>query len=174
MLFRSGEVVRPAKGFRLIITANTNGQGDDFGNFAGTLVLNSAYRDRFVFRYVDYPKPEDELKLMNSVLNHVGESVRKVVFPKMIEVANVVRKRYVSGGNEDPLPVTFSTRTLIRWAQMAWYYRPMAKDPDAKEDPILHALDHALAGGCDPVTREALREITQRVIDVKKIGRAHV
>lgn len=159
-----GDVVKPAEGFRIVTTANTNGKGDDTGGYAGTLVLNDAYRDRYVFRYIDYPTKDEELLLMHEALSDIPSDVRDVVFPSLIDVANLVRERFKGQGTGDPLNTTFSTRTLIRWAQQIWYFRTMLADSNNTEDPVLYALDHALAGGCDEMTREALREITQRAV----------
>lgn len=42
-----GETIHAAKGFRIIVTDNTNGQGDTSGLFAGTNAMNEAFRSRF-------------------------------------------------------------------------------------------------------------------------------
>ena len=42
-----GETIHAAPGFRVVVTDNTNGQGDVQGLFAGTNTMNEAFRSRF-------------------------------------------------------------------------------------------------------------------------------
>lgn len=52
-----GEVIHAHRNFRIVVTDNTNGQGDVSGMFAGTNVMNEATRSRFTQWHVkDYPE----------------------------------------------------------------------------------------------------------------------
>lgn len=42
-----GETIHAAQGFRIVVTDNTNGQGDVSGLYAGTNTMNEAFRSRF-------------------------------------------------------------------------------------------------------------------------------
>lgn len=113
---RGGEVVRPAASFRFVATANSNGSGSD-GFYVGVRRQNLAFMDRFVVIEVDYPTKEIEL----DILLKVAPSIPKDLLDKMIDVANKVRLIFKGECEEDAysdidLSVTFSTRTLIRWA----------------------------------------------------------
>ena len=55
---KTGEMVYPAKGFRVIATGNTKGLGDTTGRFVATNPLNDAFRDRF-HTYVDFVPPNE-------------------------------------------------------------------------------------------------------------------
>jgi MoxR-like ATPase len=62
-----GEVVHAHKNFRIIVTDNTNGQGDSTGLFAGTNVMNEATRSRFSqwFRK-DFPSKEEWIDILHA------------------------------------------------------------------------------------------------------------
>jgi len=155
-----GEIVNAQPGFRVIFTGNTAGNGDVSGGYQGTMRMNAAFRDRCVFIYVGYTEKDSERKLMSKALSHIPEEVHNLFFDKMIDVANHVRDRYENKNGETPLDVTFSTRTLLRWARMVWYYRGL---PATNGDPVHYALDRALGFSTDSVTRQSLHEITQKV-----------
>ena len=68
----------------------------------------------------------------------------------MIDVANEVRRLFKGGGEKDTLiEITFSTRTLLRWAGLALAFRDAPR-------PLTHALDRALLYRAEPETREAV------------------
>lgn len=52
-----------------------------------------------------------------------------------------------------------STRTLLRWAHMTWFFQGKAKQGIK---PVNYALDRALANRANPETKSALHEIVQR------------
>lgn len=71
LIKKTGEVVKPALGFTVFATANTKGQGDTVGKFAGTKILNEAFLDRFpIMLHNPYPKPEIEVKIFSTALAH--------------------------------------------------------------------------------------------------------
>jgi cobaltochelatase CobS len=156
-----GEIVKPAPGFRVVFTGNTAGNGDMTGGYQGTMRLNHAFRDRCIFVYVPYMEADDEKATMEKVCDHIPEEVRDMHFEKMITVANTVRERYEGKTAQEPLDVTFSTRTLLRWARMTWYYRNL---PSEMGHPAHYALTRALGNSTDEVTHKALLEAAQRVI----------
>lgn len=79
----------------------------------------------------------------------------------MVEVATSIRDAFMDDGTGDipPLDVTMSTRTLIRWARLTYFFRGLRRQGI---DPAKHALDRSLAFKANPETREALHEIMQR------------
>lgn len=63
-----GRLVQPHPLFRFAATANTRGQGDEYGMYAGTRAMNASLIDRFTaFIEFDYMTPENESKLMQSL-----------------------------------------------------------------------------------------------------------
>lgn len=118
-----GEIIRPHKYFRFVITCNTRGQGDDNGLYGGTLAQNLATWDRYRMVEVPYMSAEDELETVQHVLGGKAGDI----IARMVEIANKVRAQFV--GNPSPtgetgnLTVTFSTRTLLRWARISGSYK---------------------------------------------------
>ena len=61
------------------------------------------------------------------------------------------------------IEVTFSTRTLLRWADLAVRYRPLSRQGI---QPMSYALDRALGFRACRETRAMLHELVQRVFPV--------
>ncbi len=149
---KGGEMVVAAPGFAFIATGNTAGSGDQTGLYQGTLRQNLAFLDRFWMVEVDYPTAEQETAILAQSAPAVPEEIRK----GMVSYAAEVRKLFLGGQIE----VTLSTRTLIRWAKLAEFFRPMAAQG---KNPLHHALERALSFRAEPESRSALAEIAQRI-----------
>ena len=77
----------------------------------------------------------------------------------MIRIANEVRDLFVRGEVE----VTFSTRTLTRWARIAAFQgKAAAQGGKAPNDILQHTFDRALGFRAEPDSRNALHEVLQR------------
>ena len=155
-----GEVIPPHPMFRFVATANTNGGSDDSGLYQGTLRQNLAFMDRFWLCEVGYPEPEAETKLLERLAPALPEDLRQT----MVEYANQVRRLFIGeGDNQQPgetIEVTFSTRTLIRWAELTIRFQPLARQG---VQPVIHALDRALGFRASRSTRALLHELGQRM-----------
>ena len=114
--------------------------------------------DRFRLCEIGYPEPEAELRLLARSAPDLPESVRRA----MVDYANHVRRLFV--GTEETstqsIEVTFSTRTLIRWADLTQRFQPLARQGI---QPIAYALDRALAYRAGLTTRALLHEMVQRM-----------
>jgi cobaltochelatase CobS len=134
---KGGEIVHPHPNFRVIATSNSNGSGSD-GMYVGVQRQNLAFLDRFNVIKVDYADAEIE----QAILEKIAPAIPKAIRSKMVDLANKVRK--VFKGEEDSgveLSVTFSTRTLIRWAIQTQRNQGAAC-------PLSYALDRALLNRC--------------------------
>ena len=60
----NNELIKPHKNFRMIVTANTSGMGDNTGLYGGTRPMNQAFLDRFRFVEVDYPTKEFKAEII--------------------------------------------------------------------------------------------------------------
>ena len=155
-----GELIMPHPMFRFAATANTNGGSDETGLYQGTLRMNLALMDRFIVCEMRYPEPATEEMLLAKIAPGLPEQIRK----KMVEYANEVRRLFMGekengyGGNAIEVP--FSTRTLLRWADLSLRYHPLAKQGI---QPISYALDRALGFRACRETRAMLHELSQRI-----------
>ncbi|MCD9553445.1 AAA domain-containing protein [Photobacterium carnosum] len=117
--------LNPHKNFRLIVTSNTNGTGED-PRYIGTGQLNAAFKDRFMKTYVDYLPQEIEVEYLNGILgkyfdksnphySSVREKQYKALIVMIVKVANALRKAAVSmsGGMTPP-----SIRATKRWLEL--------------------------------------------------------
>lgn len=156
-----GEVIKPHPLFRFVATANTNGGSDETGLYQGTLRQNLAFMDRFWLCEVDYPAKEAELRLLARTASLLPEAVRET----MVEFAGEVRRLFRGfGDTQTPLgesiEVTFSTRTLLRWADLTLRFQPLAHQG---VQPVSYALDRALGFRATRETRSMLHELAQRM-----------
>ena len=155
-----GELVVPHPMFRFAATANSNGGSDETGLYQGVLRQNLALMDRFVLCEVTYPRAEAEELLLEKTAPQLPDGVRK----KMVEYANEVRRLFMgeSGNsyNTGSIEITFSTRSLLRWAELAIRYQPLANQGI---QPVAYALDRALGFRACKETRAMLHELIQRV-----------
>lgn len=149
---KNGEMVNPATDFRFIATGNTAGAGDQTGLYQGTMRQNLAFLDRFWMVEVGYPEPEQEKQILANIAPGIPEDIRD----GMIAYATEIRKLFIAG----QLEMTLSTRTLVRWAKMAEFFRPLANQG---KNPLQHALERALTFRAEPETRCSLAEISQRI-----------
>lgn len=153
-----GELIEQNLMFRFACTANTNGSGDETGLYQGTIRMNAAWLDRFVMCEVGYPASAVEESLLGKKFPSLPEPIVK----GMVAFANEVRTQFVGEGctGATPLDVTFSTRTLIRWADLTLKYGPLAS---RGIKPIDYALDRALGFRASKSTRAMLHELSQRI-----------
>ncbi|GAM71738.1 aerobic cobaltochelatase cobS subunit [Vibrio sp. JCM 19236] len=142
-----GEIITPHPAFRVVATSNSNGSGSD-GMYVGVQRLNLAFMDRFNIIKVDYADPAIEAQ----ILEKIAPTIPKKIRDNMIELANKVRK--VFKGDEEAnveLSVTFSTRTLIRWAIQTQRNK-------GAQCPLSYSLDRALLNRCsEEEEREAIQ-----------------
>lgn len=154
-----GELIHPHPQFRFAATANTNGGSDETGLYQGALSQNLAFMDRFWMCQVAYPTVAEEERLLERKAGFLPEDLRK----KMIEYATEVRKFFIAEDQVDfskSIEVTFSTRTLIRWAELTYRFQPLASQ---NIQPVTYALDRALGYRGTKTTRAFLHELAQRI-----------
>lgn len=158
-----GELITPHQMYRFVATANTNGASDETGLYQGTLRQNCAFMDRFWLCEIGYPKPELEIDLLSRLTPELPIELRT----KMVEYANEVRRLFLGQAEGEQvnnvLEITFSTRTLIRWANLTVRFQPLARQGIS---PINHALDRTLAFRATPESRTFLHELAQRIFPI--------
>lgn len=156
-----GEIVKPHPLFRFVATANTNAAGDETGLYQGTQRQNLAFADRFIFCELGYPDEQTEEKLLADKFPVLPENLRKM----MVGYANEVRKLFMGdktmGSLEQAIEITFSTRSLLRWANLTVRFQPLAMQGI---QPLTYALDRAIGYRASRETRAMLHELAQRML----------
>lgn len=154
-----GIVIPPAAGFGFIACGNTAGSGDETGNYAGTTMQNGAFMDRFQVVSVDYPSPETEIGIINSVV----PGLPSMVVEGLVRVANHIRELYLTGttslteGPTASIDCAMSTRTLVRWAKMI----VLQFNDDVPNGVYRYALQAALTNRASKASAEAIDMIVQ-------------
>lgn len=106
---KTGEVVTAAKGFNIIATANTKGQGTDDGKYIAAQILDEAFLERFPITVEqEYPSSTVEKKII--INNMVAlECTDEDFADKLVGWAEIIRKTYV----ESAIDEIISTRRLV-------------------------------------------------------------
>lgn len=162
-----GELIAPHPMFRFAATGNTNGAGDESGLYSGTLRQNMAFLDRFILCEVNYPTAEAETALMTRKF----PALPAELCGKMVGYANEIRRLFVEGNGTGPqIEITFSTRSLIRWAELTIRYQNLARQ---NISPLRYALDRAIGFRASRETRVVLHELCQRMFPVTDASNAN-
>ncbi len=102
-------VVSPAKGFNIIATANTKGQGDNTGKFVGAGFLNESFLERFpITMEQDYPSRDIEREILVKFLKLNNVENERFV-EALINWAGSLRKSFSQAIINDVI----STRRLV-------------------------------------------------------------
>ena len=111
-LKKINQFVKPEKGFNVIATANTKGQGSDDGKFIGTNILNEAFLERFPITIEQaYPTNKIETKILLNVMSDkkLTSAVDSEFATSLVTWADIIRKTYYEGGVDELI----STRRLV-------------------------------------------------------------
>ncbi len=158
-----GELIEPHPMFRFVATANTNGAGDHTGLFQGTQRQNAAFLDRFILCKMEYPEESIEKKLLGKRYPQLPQNI----LDKMVDFANEVRRLFMGNSSminyTHSIEVTFSTRSLLRWAELTERFQPLSRQGI---QPLSYALDRALGYRACNETRAMLHELVQRFFPV--------
>lgn len=129
------EIIKIHPEFRIIVTGNTAGAGDETGSYAGTVIQNSATLDRFNFLAWGYPERDVELGILMNAVPALAKA--KIIAEQLLEAARQTR----GAGIEE-----MSTRTLIRWARKVVIFKGANK-------PLKYSLDRAFTNRLDEAQR---------------------
>ena len=148
-LLDQNRVIEPHPAFRLFATANTAGQGDASGLYAGTQALNQAQMDRWhVVCELGYMPADRELAVLQARVPSLDmEQLRS-----MVQLAGFCRKAYRQGD----LSTLMSLRTLLTWAENL----RLLEDAAA-------AFRLAFVNRCDVTERPLVAELFQRCFNAE-------
>ena len=109
LIKKTGEWVTPSKGFTILATANTKGQGSEDGKFIGTQIMNEAMLERFAITMgQEYPPVKTERSILKKEMALTGD-VDDEFCEKLVDWADIIRKTFYEGGIDDVV----TTRRLV-------------------------------------------------------------
>lgn len=109
----TGEYIKPAAGFNIIMTANTKGQGSEDGRYIGTQILNEAFLERIAFTFEqDYPTPAVEKKIVMNIMEENG-CVDEKFAEELVKWADAIRRSFADGA-VDSLIATRRLEHIVR------------------------------------------------------------
>jgi hypothetical protein len=111
---KTGEIVTPAPGFNVIVTANTKGKGSDDGRYVAATVLDDAWLERFPITIEQqYPSKAIERRILTSVMTDGNakdlKDEDKLFIESLTDWSEMIRKTFDENGIEDVI----STRRLV-------------------------------------------------------------
>ncbi len=150
-LLDQSRVIRPHPGFRLFATANTVGLGDTTGLYHGTQQINQAQMDRWsITTVLNYLPEEKEVEIVQAKAPHLQNDEGRATVEKMVALAGLTRSAFRNGD----LSTVMSPRTVLTWTQNSEFFENIAL-----------AFELTFLNKCDPVERELLEELYQRVFN---------
>jgi cobaltochelatase CobS len=148
-----GRMIHPHNMFRIIATANTQGQGDEYGQYQGARTQSSAFLDRFtVWIEVEYLKMGEEKSLIKSRVPELTDDQADQV------IKYVKEHRAAFTNNEITQPI--SPRGVIALSQGIVTFSALY--PTEKEG-ILVALKTTVINKSNPQDQNVLMGIVDRV-----------
>lgn len=109
---KTGEIVTPAKGFTVVVTANTKGKGSSDGRYVAASVLDDAWLERFPITInQEYPKASIETRILTGYLSFDREfgDADKAFVEHLVAWADIIRKTF----EEEAIDEVISTRRLV-------------------------------------------------------------
>lgn len=108
--------ITPHEWFRIVMTDNTELQGDTTGKYVGTNVQDEALIDRFSLTYkLNYLSPAHEIAILTGKVKDIDNFTAQ----KMVQLAKLIRESY-DGGN---IGFTMSPRGLLEWAEKIAFWQ---------------------------------------------------
>ncbi len=150
-LLDQSRVIRPHAAFRIFATANTVGLGDTTGLYHGTQQINQAQMDRWsITTVLNYLAEDKEVEIVLAKAPHFQNDAGRSTVEKMVALAGLTRSAFRNGD----LSTVMSPRTVITWTENAEFFKNIAL-----------AFELTFLNKCDPVERELIEELYQRVFD---------
>jgi cobaltochelatase CobS len=152
--------IAPSSFFRIATTGNSAMAGDRTGLYGSIKRQDVSFADRFMMTKVEYLPPDAECQLLERAVPALPVALREA----KVKVANEIRRRFMGESTDSSaLPVTMSTRMLLRWARMTLAFR---SGQSHGVNPVFYALERTLLNATDATdgVRRAVEEIAHGVL----------
>jgi cobaltochelatase CobS len=147
-----GRLIVPNPMFRVVATANTQGQGDEFGAYQGARPQSQALLDRFTtWIEVEYLKKEEEAKLLQELVPALSADMAE----QITNFATEVRQGFIQGDTCQ----TVSPRGLAALAEAVVHFLPLTPKP---KDAVEFALDMTILSKATKQDRARINEYVNR------------
>lgn len=150
-----GRFVEPHPMCRMVATANTQGQGDEFGLYQGARVQSSAFLDRFqTWIEVPYLEPEAEKRLIAASVPALAKDMLDKLSSYVIEHREAFKQALIL----KPL----SPRGVVSMAQSLAFFTSVA---NTESEGVRMALDLSLAGSVSSSDLAKINELIDRTFN---------
>lgn len=150
-----GRYVSPNPMFRIFATANTQGQGDDYGMYAGARVQSMALLDRFTaWIHVDYLPEAQRLDLLKASVPGLAADVADKIGKYVTEHIEAFK------GAKVVKPI--SPRGMIALGRAVANFTALLPAKDAKK-AVDMALERTILNACTQQDKVVLKGIAKRV-----------
>jgi len=113
LIKKTGQMVKPAKGFNVFATANTKGKGSEDGRFVAATIIDEAFLERFTITMEQpYPTLATERKILMKHMEKFGK-VDKEFAENLVTWSETIRKTFEDDGVDEVI----STRRLCHIVQ---------------------------------------------------------
>jgi cobaltochelatase CobS len=147
----TGEIIPRHPLFRLCMTGNSGGFGDESGAFIGEKQHSLAIRDRFIMLHFKGMSEEKELEMLTKAVPDLAANPD--IASRMVKIARLVRSNFV--GNGGGLSVDISHRGLERWGHTLAGYTAMS----GIDSPFLESLQDSILNGAPQTTVDTILEL---------------
>lgn len=150
-----GRHVKPHPMFRIFATGNTQGQGDDFGMYAGARVQSMALLDRFTaWISVDYLPAEMRRKLLGTAVPHLE--------PKMADKVAQYVTEHIEAFKGAKVVKPISPRGMISLGKAIANFQALLPASDKKK-AVEIAINRTILNACTQQDKVVLKGIVARV-----------
>ena len=147
-----GRVVKPHPLFTFAGTANSRGQGDEFGWYQGVRPMNLAFLNRFgAFIEVNYMDEDDELAFITDAYPNLNRTMAE----QFCRFTQLVRASFMNG----EISQTISPRNLHAMAQYYQHYTDFMSHDDAVKEVIETCVSDAAPAD----NQQRITELASRV-----------
>lgn len=158
----NGTVVTPHPATRVIVAANTIGDGLS-KRYVTSQQLDSALRSRISWTRLQYPTADIEIDILRRQFSTIPLSL----ISDMVKVANALRDALLGVDRlddaDDPIGEPFSTRTLVKWGSRVVGY--------SKSKSMLETFQKVYLNGVPRDEHEIIIGIVQRILTTEKMNK---
>lgn len=162
-----GRLIQPHEHFRIIATANTQGQGDEHGIYQGARAQSMAFLDRFtVWVHCDYLEEAKERQLIKEIV----PEAKPYIIDQVMQYVQEHRTAFSTQKVSQPL----SPRTIVALTEASTFYDNLFDRPvmEAAKMTILSKANdsdkNVLLGIADRVAKSKPKPVTSKNKDDNK------